>query len=164
MKLFNADQKDFSEDNILLLVNGIPLRNINKIFSYDPLKFKTLDVIPHSYVLGPSNFMGLVSFSTYSGALDDLALESHLMAVDYEGLQLQREFYAPVYETAEQGRNRTPDFRNTLFWKYEVPVTGRTAEVEFFTSDQQGRYVVVWQGIDAKGKITDGHLTFDVRN
>ena len=164
LKLFDQDRKDFFDNNILMLLNGIPMRNINEIFSYDPLKFKTLDIIPRPYTLGPFSFMGLVSFSTYAGDLKDLELDPRQVALDYEGLQLQREFYAPVYETAEQYKDRTPDFRNTLFWKSEIPVTGETPEIYFFTCDQKGKYVASWQGIDAEGKIIAGDLVFTVNN
>ncbi len=163
LKLFNEDRRDFFDSNILLLLNGIPLKDFNKIFSYDPLKFKTLDIVPHSYILGSSSFIGLVNFSTYTGDLKDLELEPHQVAVDYEGLQLQRAFYAPVYETTDQQAGRTPDFRNTLFWKDEVPVGRTTTELAFFTCDQKGRYLVAWQGIDREGKIITGRLTFNVQ-
>jgi len=163
LKLFNEDRKDFFDDNLLVLLNGIPMKNINKIFSYDPLKFKTLDIIPQSYILGPSSFMGLVSFSTYAGDLKDLELDPHQVVVDYEGLQLARDFYAPVYENTEQYKSRLPDFRNTLFWKPQISITERTTEIDFFTCDQKGKYIAVWQGMNKEGKIIKGNLTFNVQ-
>jgi len=44
---------------------------------------------------------------------------------EYEGVQGEREFFAPRYETAQQ-QSRLPDFRNLLYWQSEVAlVAGR---------------------------------------
>jgi hypothetical protein len=163
LKLFNEDRKVFFDNNLLVLLNGIPMKNINKIFSYDPLKFKTLDIIPRSYIIGPSSFMGLVNFSTYAGDLKDFELDTHQVVIDYEGLQLERDFYAPVYESTDQYKSRIPDFRNTLFWKPQISITGRATEIDFFTCDQKGKYIAVWQGMNKEGKIIKGTLTFNVQ-
>ena len=42
------------DDHILLLLDGVPLRNIDKIFAYDPLKIKKLEVLPRQYLVGSS--------------------------------------------------------------------------------------------------------------
>jgi len=164
MKLLNEDRREFSDDNILVLLNGIPLKNINEIFYYDPLKFKTLDIIPRPYILGSSSFVGLVNFSTYGGELQDLDLDPHLIAVDFDGLQLQREFYVPAYQSPEQLKSRTPDFRNTLFWNSTISVNpNELTTLNFYTCDQKGNYVILWQGINSNGKIVTGQLPFQVK-
>ncbi len=70
----------------------------------------------------------------------------------YEGLQLNREFYSPSYETEEQLESPVPDFRNVLFWAPGV-ITGKkgVANLDFYSSDRPGRYVVVVQGITTNG-------------
>jgi uncharacterized protein YfaS (alpha-2-macroglobulin family) len=83
---------------------------------------------------------------------------------DYEGLQFKREFYSPVYETPEQISSRLPDFRNQLFWSPNVKtsIQGK-AEVNFYTSDQKGEYVVLVQGVNAEGRFGARLFTFTVR-
>jgi hypothetical protein len=77
---------------------------------------------------------------------------------------LEREFYAPVYETAQQSDSRMPDFRTTLLWKPQVHFgkEEKTA-VDFYTSDQKGRYVVVVEGIDSQGNTAVARYPFEVK-
>ena len=147
----------------LTLFNGVPVFETNKIMQYDPLKIKKIEVINARYYYGPSILNGIVNFTTYQ---PDPAMLSGLNAVvfDYEGLQFTREFYSPVYETAEQLSSRMPDFRNVLYWSADVKTGGNgQSNFEFYTSDQKGRYIVVLQGMSAEGRFGQQTISFDVK-
>jgi hypothetical protein len=99
----------------------------------------------------------------YHGDMQDLKLNSRAVILDYEGLQLKREFYSPVYKTEEQAFNRLPDFRNVLYWAPDIETdTAGHADVEFYTSDIKGKYVAVLQGIDDQGHAGSYYFTFNV--
>jgi hypothetical protein len=77
------------------------------------------------------------------------------------GLQLQREFYSPVYETDAERQRRIPDFRNTLYWTPDVlPGKDGQAAVQFYTSDIKGKFVVVLQGFNSKGEAVSATSSF----
>jgi len=86
-----------------------------------------------------------------------------LVAVDYEGLQLQREFYSPAYESVIEKERRVPDFRTTLYWTADVraDITGNS-NLKFFTSDLQGKYLVVLQGLNGNGEAVSATHSFTV--
>jgi len=90
-------------------------------------------------------------------------IDPKAVVLDYEGMQLQREFYSPVYDTPEQQKSRLPDFRNVLYWSPDVntDVSGK-ATLSFFTSDRTGKYVAVFQGMTANGQAGSYVLSFDV--
>ena len=150
------------EDPITLF-NGVPVFETNKILQYDPLKIKKIEVINGRYYYGPAVLNGIVSFTTYQ---PDPAMLSGLNAVvfDYEGLQFTREFYSPVYKTAEQLSSRLPDFRNVLYWSADIKTGGNgKSNFEFYTSDQKGRYIVVLQGMSAGGRFGQQSISFEVK-
>jgi hypothetical protein len=153
-KIFNPEAHDFYDSHSLVLLDGVALANPDRIFRYDPLKVRKLDVIRSRYVLGHSMFNGIASFSSYEGTFDGYDLNPNLVAIDYAGLQLQRNFYSPAYETKEQLERRIPDFRTTLFWTPAV-VTDKTgsASIEFYSSDLTGKYMIVVQGMDKEGNF-----------
>jgi hypothetical protein len=164
IKIFNPQEHDFYKGYALVLVDGIPLSNVNKIFEYDPLKVKKLDVIQTRYILGQSIFNGIASFSTYDGSYDALELDPSLLAIDYPGLQMQREFYSPVYETKEQIEKRIPDFRTTLFWTPDIITDNEgKAALRFYSADRKGKYVAVLQGMNEQGNFVTGSTTFEVK-
>ncbi|TGE24064.1 hypothetical protein E5K00_02280 [Hymenobacter aquaticus] len=151
-------------DDPLVLLDGVPIFNINKVIALDPLKIQKLEVVAGKYFLGRMQHQGLVSYTTYKGDLGSYKLDSHALLQEYEGLQLQREFYAPRYETAEARQTRRPDFRNLLYWNPQVstPATGSTA-LDFYTADVPGKYVVVIQGLTGTGLAGSTRLTFEVK-
>jgi hypothetical protein len=164
MSIFDEASRQVYHDNMLVLLDGVPLADHNKIFSFDPLKIRRLSVVPRRYVFGPRLFSGIASFETYGGKFDGFELDPSLIAVDYEGLQLQREFYSPRYETVS-GPTRVPDMRTTLYWTPELPVPGSSEKpgLQFYTSDIKGKFIVVLEGLSKKGEPVFGSTTFEVK-
>ena len=150
----------------LVLVDGIPLLDdYNKIFGFDPLKVKELQIVNKNYSLGTSYFEGILNFKTYKGRPEGLALDTAATIVDYEGLQLQREFYAPVYQTQNQINSRLPDFRTVLYWAPNLKTKADGVQnFSFYTSDLPGEYVVVIQGLSANGLPGSTSFSFTVVN
>lgn len=157
-KLFNQTDRALYTDNILVLMDGIPLFDPNKIFSVDPLSIRKLDVVNENYVLGGYVFHGLANFLSYEGLYDRIEINPQAITVDYEGLQLQREFYSPDYSTTIQHNSRVPDLRTTLFWMPDVT----TNKMQFYTGDNKGRYIIVLQGVDTNGKTITASSSIEV--
>jgi hypothetical protein len=105
---------------------------------------------------------GIINYSTYQGDLAGYQLDANALIVEYEGLQLQREFYSPVYETPATN-NRVPDFRNVLYWSPEI-YTDKNGkkQVTFYTADIPGTYGVVIQGITSTGLAGSKTIMFNV--
>lgn len=149
----------------LVLLDGVPVLNIDKVFTIDPLKIKRLEMVNQVYFWGPVFADGIISLSSYKGDMGGLEIDPHAVVLDYEGMQLQREFYSPVYDTAEQKKSRLPDFRTVLYWAPDVNTDQKgNAKVSFYTSDKTGKYVAVFQGLTNSGKAGSCYFKFDVNN
>jgi hypothetical protein len=147
----------------VVLVDGVPVFDMQKIMDFDPLKVQSLDIVTRRYFIGPAIFDGIVSYKTYSEDLAGFPLDPKVLIQNYEGVQGQREFYAPRYDDAKQFESRLPDFRDLLYWNANVE-TGEDGKshLEFYTSDQPGKYKVIIQGITSQGIPGDRSFTFDV--
>jgi hypothetical protein len=161
--IFNWETERHYKSSPLVLLDGVPV-SIQKIMTYDPLKLRQLQVVTDRYVTGEFTYDGIISFTTYHGDLTDLKLDKQAVILDYDGLQLQREFYSPSYETPEQAASHLPDFRNLLYWSpaIQTDAAGK-ASLHFFTSDLKGRYAAVVQGIDNNGRAGSYSFTFEVK-
>ncbi|MCW3120340.1 MAG: hypothetical protein JWM28_4422 [Chitinophagaceae bacterium] len=155
---------EFFTSDPLVLVDGVPFFDMDSIIAMDPLKINKIEVLSKKYYYGPLISDGIVSYSTYKGDLDGVRLDPNAVVMEYEGLQLQREFYSPVYETPAQKNSRVPDFRNLLYWAPDIKINrqNKTA-VSFYTSDLEGKYFILVQGISASGKIFSKTAGFDVK-
>lgn len=158
-KLLNDVQHEFFSENILVMIDGVPMSNPDKMFSVDPMKIRRIDIVPRSYVIGPSLFFGLANFTTYKENHENIDIDPKAIVLDYEGLQIKREFYSPDYSNPELLKSRLPDLRSTLYWSPDV--TGK--ELQFYTGDNKGKYIVVLQGLNSKGEPISSTSRFEVR-
>jgi hypothetical protein len=158
------DERGLMSGDPLVMVDGVPVFNIDKVLAIDPLKVSKLDVVNERYYWGPSAYEGILSYTTYKGDLGGVEMDPHAVVIDYEGMQLQREFYAPAYETEAQQKSRMPDFRNLLFWAPDINTGAQFgSKVTFYTSDKTGKYIGLIQGITPDGDAGVQTFSFDVK-
>ena len=149
----------------LILLDGVPVFDQgNKIIKYDPKKVRELEVVAKRYFLGPLMFNSILNFKTYKGNLPDFQLDTRATVMDYEGMQLKREFYSPLYETDSSVSGRLPDFRNVLYWSPDIKIDSSGKKtISFYTSDQENKYTVVLQGISPEGKVGTSTIEIQVK-
>lgn len=154
----------FFDKDPLVLLDGVPVFDIEKVMRYDPLKVRRLEAVTRNYFYGNVAFPGIVNMLTYNGDLEGLELDPNTTVIDYEGLQLEREFYSPVYETPQQLNSHSPDFRNVLNWSPAIK-TGSNGkwQTSFYSSDLPGKYMVIVQGLSNSGKAATAVTYFEVK-
>jgi hypothetical protein len=152
-------------DDPVVLLDGVPVFDHNKIMAFDPLKIKRIDVLARNYLLGPLLLTGCISYATYKGDLAGFRLDPRSVLMEYDGLQLQRDFYAPRYDDENRLGSRLPDLRHLLHWSPRVLTDAQgKARLEFYTSDQEGTFVGVVNGLSDDGLAGSSTFTFEVRN
>jgi len=153
------------EEDPMVMLDGVPYFNLDRVFAMDPLKIKTMKIVNSRYHYGPAVFDGIISLQTFKGDLGGTEIDPHTVVLDYEGMQLQREFYSPVYDSAVQKNSRLPDFRNVLYWSPEIRTDAKgKAKLNFYTSDLSGSYIGILQGISSAGVPGMRYFQFDVKN
>ncbi|GAB2594734.1 hypothetical protein [Spirosoma areae] len=166
----NTPYRAIFEASPLVLVDGVPVFDMDNVIEFSALKIRKLDVITNFYFVGPAILSGLISFMTYKGDLAGFPLDPRLLKVEYDGLQLQREFYSPRYDQsvgtpAQQRISRLPDARTLLYWNPDLPANaGGRSRVEFYTSDQTGTYLVDVNGLTKDGVAGSQRMVFEVKN
>jgi len=157
--LFNA----YFDDDPLMLIDGIPVYDADKILAINPLKFRQIDIVARKFYTGALPNDGIVSYKTYEGDLGGYQLDPGAVAIHYEGIQLQQEFYTPVYDKGTPPSPRIPDFRNLLQWSPDINTGGEgKASLNFYTSDIPGTYLLFVQGITDRGQPGSKMVTFTV--
>lgn len=152
-RVFNEPKISYFDDDPLVLIDGVPVSDLNKIVNIDPLKIKKIDIITTKFFQNSRQYDGIVSYATYNGDLDGYQLDPNSLVVEYNGLQLERQFYSPEYKTDQQKTSRVPDYRNVLYWSPSLLSNSSQQNISFYTSDIPGKYIVVVQGISDSGLI-----------
>jgi hypothetical protein len=163
-RVLNTYFKAFFDSDPLVLLDGVPVFDLNRLMALDPLKIKKMEIMYRKYYLGGLSADGIVHYKTYDGDLGGYTLDPNAVVVEYDGLQREREFYAPVYETDAQTNSRLPDCRNALHWapRVKTGADGRQ-QLSFYTGDLKGRFAVVIQGVTAAGLAGSKLFEFEVR-
>ena len=148
----------------LILLDGVPVFDTDKLMALSPLKVRKIEVIDRKYFLGTLSFPGIVSCTTYQGDLGGFEIDGKKISIDYEGLQRQTEYYAPRYPDQARRESRMPDNRTLLYWKASVNVNpANPQQIEFFTSDKEGTYQIVVEGISTDGVMGSAVYNFEVK-
>jgi MG2 domain len=152
-KLINKFRGQPFENKPLILVDGVPVYDFEKVLSINSKEIERADIINTRYFISENVFDGIVSFITKKGNLSAMEFDNSIFRQVYEGCQVQSNFYSPDYSAGELKNNRIPDYRNTLYWKPDLHTgkDGKT-EIDFFTSDESSDYTIIVEGISSDGK------------
>ncbi len=158
-----VNKQPFREDP-LVLVDGVPVFDINMLMAIDPLKIQKLDVVTKRYYLQAASFDGIVSLTSYKNDLGGFQPPASALLTSYSCFEDHREFFTPVYQTEKQSKSSAPDVRYVLYRSPDnLTASGNTLNLSFYTSDISGQFNVIVQGITKTGLPGYFMTTFEVK-
>lgn len=161
LQIWTSDQMGsyyFPSGSALVLLDGIPVLDHEKLFAYDPMLVHHIDIYTDAYFLGIRGFSGVANFVTYKGTLPTMQFEDNVRVVDFQGCSL------PLAYTCEGVGSDYPDYRQTLYWHPMLTLApGESITLECKTPAYSGRFEVLAEGLDETGEAVCAHATLDVR-
>ena len=131
----------------LVLVDMVPIFDIEKILALQPDKIDRIEVVTMPYVRGDIVFGGIVSLFSKKGDLAGIDLPTAGRFITYNMLGSD---VAPEYPSLSN--SHIPNVRNCLYWNPSVkPDQSGTAELSFNTGDNTGDFIIVLKGIGKNG-------------
>ena len=150
--LWNNRFQMYNEQPPTMLIDGVPIFDVNKLFAFDPLKIKHIDIVAQTNLKGSLFSNGIISYHTYKGDLANFPIDANALLIEYEGAQLNRKFYAPKYSNSNTLSKNYPDFRNVLAWHPSILLQNQNPHhIQFYTSDIPGKYAILIQGVSSNG-------------
>lgn len=147
----------FQSGKALVLVDGIPVLDHEKVLSYDPMLVQRIDIYTEGYLFGSRSFEGVVNLITYKGTLPSMDFADNVRIVDFQGCSL------PLAYTCQGVGSDYPDYRQTLYWHPSLTLDpGERLEVECKTPAYGGRFQVVAEGLTQAGEAVLSHTSFQV--
>ena len=109
IKLALSDMPGKRSDNVLVLLDGVPVTNHEHLLEFDAMALSDLYVYPYTYALGKTVFSGVMSFVTTRHDMSALEFDESVRIFDYEGCS---------YPVALRMRSNTgPAGGRTLLWE-----------------------------------------------
>ena len=144
----------------LVMVDQVPVFDIDKFMSVAPAKIKRIDVIEDVYVKGNLRFGGLINLVSRDGDMAGIDLPGNSFFIDYLAMHPAAKTVKDQVDANEQ----MPDTRNTLLWLPDVELDqGSPFTLSFNTPMYPGEYVVLFRGQVPGGECIVAETTFEVR-
>ncbi|MCP3927523.1 MAG: hypothetical protein GY705_00275 [Bacteroidetes bacterium] len=158
--IWDAESKPLHHETLVLLDN-VPIYNINKLMEVLPSKIEKIDIINRIYMLGDYTLGGVILIQTNTEDFASIKLPEKTIIVEYPTISPSLSFHHPDHTTYSKNTLRIPDFRNVLYWNPRLTLKKDT-EVSFFASDHCSAYEVIIRGFTSDGKYCMGRSDFQV--
>jgi len=143
-------------DQPLILVDNLPVFNVEEILAINPAKIERIDVIGKVYSFGDLLIEGIVMFHTKTDNFAGIQLPSSLAFVEYQTITPSAAVQFPVYNPQSTTAGHSPDFKNLLYWNPNVQILGDDTTITFYTADEITDYEIIVRGKTADGKAVYG--------
>jgi hypothetical protein len=164
LKIINSYPAMPFENQALILVDGVPVYDIENLLKVSSKDLERIDVINTRYFYNNYVFDGILSFFTKKGNLSAFEFDNSVYRQVFEGYQPRDSFYSPDYSTDTLKKSHIPDFRNTLLWKPDLKATKKAGSViHFFTSDEKGNYSIMIEGMTRDGRYGTCYIPLVVK-
>ncbi|MDZ7633268.1 MAG: hypothetical protein U5L72_02020 [Bacteroidales bacterium] len=149
----------------LVIVDGVPVYDLEKILDIRSSEIERIEVLNTRYFIGDVILDGIINVVSRKGDLSLLEFDRSVFRQEYDMLLDSYEVTAPDYSTDILKMSRLPDLRNTLYWNPAVMTDSEgNAEIEFWTSDETGEYMVIVEGFTRDGRSGRNVTSFTVSN
>ncbi|MFP4469825.1 MAG: hypothetical protein ACLFPE_04045 [Bacteroidales bacterium] len=140
-------------DNDLLLLDNVPVFDVDELLKIPPTNIERIDVINRPYFLGSKMLENVILITTKTSDFGGFQFPAESIFLEFLLLSPETSFEPQIYQTPEQLTSTVPDFRTLLYWNPLIVLDGETPALELFTADNTGQYDIVVRGITDQGKV-----------
>ena len=157
IRLDNGSLALFSSMPTLMLLDGVPVFDQQKIMDYDPLLVESIHIYPQTYYIGSRSYEGIANFVTYKHNLPGFQFGGNVRVIDFQGVSWPTSFTGQ----ALRGEEGYPDYRQTVYWHPLLNLApGQTLVIPCKMPDYAGRFKVSLEGLTAEGSPLQAETSF----
>ncbi len=144
MRIINfADMQLFQQP--LIMVDYVVVNDLQQVLKMNPKDINRIEIIREYYQKGGANFGGIINFISNKNDFASYEFSNSSVSISYDFLTKPSRWH-----NAKPIDNK-PDARTTLFWMTNIKTTENIIPISFYTSDMSGKFMLIVQGLDAKG-------------
>lgn len=162
---FETYNEEFNSFPAIVLIDGVFIPNHEEIREFDARRIEKISLIRDQFRLGGNDYQGIVSVETFTGDfLEDYNNKRNTLIILFDKPIAKKNYFKQTYSEEENSVSRIPDYRTLLFWQPQLIVDGGSYEIDFFTSDVEGEYEIIFNGFTSYGKPLTIKKDFVVSN
>lgn len=147
----------------LVLLDGAFIEDHGKLLQLPSKSVNSISIGRDQYLYGPHTFQGVIEVKTIEGNSYFNYLAESTKVFPYQPTRIQKKYYQEHYNSANQSaKEHIPDFRRQLLWTPNINIQENVFEAQFFTSDLEGEFEIILEGISNNGKPITATTQFQV--
>ncbi len=156
LQVFNVAQQFFFNDQPLLLLDGIPIRDLNVIKDMGTKDIDKVEICQTERFYGDLIFPGVIAIYTSKADYTRVPESNDLIKLNLEVIQPHA-----ILNTPSEQRLSDPDLRQVLLWKPSLKPSSKM-ELDFQTSDIRSSFKLIIHGKTMDGSIFYKEQIFEV--
>lgn len=144
-----------------IFIDGIYNEDINNILTWGSDKIRKIDIIDNDRALGDLIFGGMISINSSKNDFLDLNQKNNTCIIENDDIIEQ--FQDKHFDFSGYSNEKMPVLKQLLYWNPNLP-RNNEYEFEFKTSDNTGKFVIKFNGIDQAGNQICKKVIFHVNN
>jgi hypothetical protein len=146
----------------LIILDGVAINNNSFLANFDPVNVKQIEIVRRRYYYGNISSGGIISIVTNSG-FEDLKMPGFFIKRKFSGISPSKFYQTRAYSS--ERFSRIPDYRSQLLWNPNITLpVASVNEVEFYSGDQEGIFLVEVEGVADSGEVIYMSAQIEVRN
>ncbi|GEP49469.1 hypothetical protein FNO01nite_01410 [Flavobacterium noncentrifugens] len=146
----------------LILIDGLPVQDLNELFDFPANDIKKVGIINNGYIYGPKTFSGVISFVTKNNDYEPKINAGYISKTTLLRPLRQKIYYNPDY-SGDNKSIRIPDYRQQLLWIPDLKTEHQEETLSCYTSDVTGTFEITIEGITNGGEAYFATKTFEVK-
>jgi hypothetical protein len=139
-----------------VFLDGVYAYDLKIPLNYHSASISKIELLPALRIMGDLSFPGIVSISL-TDKLKLFGFDAGTCVYDMPSFSGTTTFISPNY-AYRSVKDPMPDLRQLLYWNAQPDVR----DIEFYTSDIPGEYVIEVEAVDNDGNIQRAFSTFKV--
>lgn len=157
LRVINQATRNYFGETPLLLINGIPIRNLNVIKDMGTSDIKRIEISQSERFYGNIRFPGIVALYTTKSDYSRIPETDQFLRLKLDAIQVP----ATLSEPAETSP-AVPDLRQVFYWNPSAE-TRKNLPINFNTSSIVGKFSLVVRGRLKDGTIIKAEKQFEVK-
>lgn len=153
------------ECKTLTFMDGVPIRDVKRIFELQPQDLNKIDVVNLNFYLQDEELGYLLCFYSKDNNMAEMEFDQRIFRQVHKGYIGYYFYQNPNYSHPDIKHSRLADFRNVLYYNVFYNTNeADSIDVDLYTSDDETEYTIVVKGINENGEFVEGRKNFIVFN
>ena len=151
ISVINDSKKIFSNYPIAIFMDGVYVDDLNKIMKLGSEQIKKIEVLDAERIFGDLVYNGAISITTRSTEIEKTTPSSYSLRIKNDKFN---NFNNYTIEKPDSIYNKTiPFFHQLLYWNPNLELKeNENTDIDFFTSDNEGTFLLKFEGITGDGR------------